>query len=293
MSSPTTAELELEAERTRERLADTASSIRDKLTPGQMIDELTGWFSGGDMSQGLGNLKIQMRDNPLPLTLVGAGIAMLALGVGTRSSGGEPRVPPGTLARDHAGPARPSSSVPGRGGGSDSNLMHDARDAAAGAMAGASNAMGDAGAYLRDTVEQLRHGMLTGASAAGGSARSAASGLREATDHEPLVLAAAGVIVGAVVGALLPATQFEEEQFGNQAAKLRRQAENAVRDGLSKASDIAAETYSAAKAEARDQSSDPLHGETISERVGDVAKAAADTAAAALHKAVRPDTSRT
>src|SRR5690349_13507003 len=85
MSDQTSAEIEREAERARARVADTANSIRNKLTAGQLIDQFSGMFSGGDLAKGLGNLKSQVRDNPLPLTLVGAGIALLAFGARSAS----------------------------------------------------------------------------------------------------------------------------------------------------------------------------------------------------------------
>ena len=64
----------------RAQVADTAELIRNRMTPGQSIDEFTGLFSGGDGAAALGNLKAQARDNPLPLTLIGTGLAWLMLG---------------------------------------------------------------------------------------------------------------------------------------------------------------------------------------------------------------------
>ena len=86
MTDKSAAELEREAEAARARVANTAESLRSKMTPGQLIDEMTGMFSGGDSSAALNNLKAQVRDNPLPLTLVGAGLAWLMLGQGSGSS---------------------------------------------------------------------------------------------------------------------------------------------------------------------------------------------------------------
>ena len=86
MSEKSAAELERDADIARAKVADTAESIRSKMTPGQLIDEFTGMFSGGDGSAMLGNLKSQVRDNPLPLTLIGAGLAWLMLGNGTSAT---------------------------------------------------------------------------------------------------------------------------------------------------------------------------------------------------------------
>ncbi|GHD15100.1 DUF3618 domain-containing protein [Tianweitania populi] len=84
--SESTSSLEREAEETRARIADTAETLRAKMTPGQMVDEFTSIFRGGDTQTALVNLKNQVRDNPLPLALVGAGLAWLAIGKGTSVS---------------------------------------------------------------------------------------------------------------------------------------------------------------------------------------------------------------
>ncbi|MBS9719313.1 DUF3618 domain-containing protein [Tianweitania sp. BSSL-BM11] len=84
--SESTSSLEREAEETRARIADTAETLRSKMTPGQMVDEVASVFRGGDGETALVNLKNQVRDNPLPLALVGAGLAWLALGKGTSVS---------------------------------------------------------------------------------------------------------------------------------------------------------------------------------------------------------------
>ncbi|RWB50991.1 DUF3618 domain-containing protein, partial [Mesorhizobium sp.] len=86
MTKKSAAELEREAEATRARVVATAESIRDKMTPGQLVDELAGLFSGGAGAEMLANLKAQVRDNPLPLTVIGAGLAWLMLGSGASAA---------------------------------------------------------------------------------------------------------------------------------------------------------------------------------------------------------------
>lgn len=78
-------EIEREAEATRQRLTETAETLRDKMSPGQIIDEMTSYFRFSNGSQMVSNLGAQVRDNPLPLALIGAGLAWLALGGGPRS----------------------------------------------------------------------------------------------------------------------------------------------------------------------------------------------------------------
>ena len=90
MNEQSTAELEREAEAIRSRVADTAESLKAKLTPGQIIDELTSVFSGSGGTEALSNLKLQVQDNPLPLVLVGTGLAWLMFGKGHPFGGDSP-----------------------------------------------------------------------------------------------------------------------------------------------------------------------------------------------------------
>ncbi|ESX46945.1 hypothetical protein X761_30715 [Mesorhizobium sp. LSHC424B00] len=86
MNEKSAAELEREAEAARARVMETAESIRGKMTPGQLLDEFTGLFSGGESAAMLSNLRTQVRDNPLPVTMVGAGLAWLMFGSGTSNT---------------------------------------------------------------------------------------------------------------------------------------------------------------------------------------------------------------
>ena len=101
MSDKSAAELEVDAQAARARVAETADSIRSRMSPGQLIDEFTGLFTGGDGATALNNLKGQIRDNPLPMALVGTGLAWLMMG-GNRPAG----VDTSASARDFGSPGR-------------------------------------------------------------------------------------------------------------------------------------------------------------------------------------------
>ena len=62
----------------RHALNDTIEQLGGKLSPGQIVDEAMGLMQGqfGKLGANLGR---QVRDNPIPLLLIGAGIGMLAL----------------------------------------------------------------------------------------------------------------------------------------------------------------------------------------------------------------------
>ena len=104
MTDKSASELEREAERARAQVADTAESIRDKMSPGQLMDEFTSYFSGGDGSVALRNLGSQVRDNPLPIVLVGAGLAWLMLGSSGQTNGSQSGSRPVLGCRKRKGP---------------------------------------------------------------------------------------------------------------------------------------------------------------------------------------------
>jgi ElaB/YqjD/DUF883 family membrane-anchored ribosome-binding protein len=81
-----TAQLEREAEDTRAQLAQTLDELRERITPGQLVDQAVDYAkdSGGGMF--VRNLGRQTAANPLPVALIGAGLAWLMLANGRRSA---------------------------------------------------------------------------------------------------------------------------------------------------------------------------------------------------------------
>jgi ElaB/YqjD/DUF883 family membrane-anchored ribosome-binding protein len=72
-------EIESDLARTRTELSSTIDAIQSKLTPGQLMDQAFGYARTSlpaDFGANLGNA---VRDNPLPVALIGVGIAWLAM----------------------------------------------------------------------------------------------------------------------------------------------------------------------------------------------------------------------
>ena len=72
-------QLEREAEQTRSRLLGNLEELRASMTPGQVVDQLADYtkVNAGDVAR---NLRDRAAQNPLPVVLIGAGIAWLMLG---------------------------------------------------------------------------------------------------------------------------------------------------------------------------------------------------------------------
>lgn len=318
MSDQTSAELEREAERARARVADTAETIKSKFSAGQLIDEFTGMFSDRQGSGSLGAVKDQIRDNPMAVALIATGLAWLAFG-GNRSDW----VADGMS--EHSGSGRPGRSMASAAGdmasqagaalagafGSD-RVAEGMSEHAGSARSGRSmaSAVGDAATAAKDSMSQA------GAALAGTVGRTAsASGdyvervsgkgsdylhkagrsASQLIDQEPLILAGLGLALGTAIGAMLPVSRFEQEQFGEQAERLRHQAKDAMTKGVEQAKDVAGKAYSAMSDEAENQGLAPGDAGTVVDRVGKVVKSAANATEEAIQEKLdrgESDTSR-
>jgi len=75
----TSEQLERETEATRARIAATLDELRGRMTPGQLVDQFVDYArdsGGGEFVRNFGN---QVVGNPIPVTLVGAGLAWLMM----------------------------------------------------------------------------------------------------------------------------------------------------------------------------------------------------------------------
>jgi hypothetical protein len=267
MTEKSAAELEREAEATRARVVATADSIRDKMTPGQLFDEFTGLFRGGVGSDMLHNLKVQVRDNPLPLTVIGAGLAWLMLGSGASTTPAgtdgvtrrDPRLDHGAFG---AGMASRASDAAGS--------VAEAASGAAGTVSGmASEAAGAVSNMASSAADTLAGSAAATADMATNAGRSAHSLLQE----QPLAAAAVGLAIGAAIGAMLPHTEIEDERLGAYRERLRESAEDTLKEGLDAAKQVAAEAYRTASDEAERQASSEG---TLADKVSRVVRATAD-----------------
>src|SRR5215212_10058641 len=75
----TTEQLEHETEETREQISATLDELRARMTPGHVVDQLVDFASDSSGGMFFRNLRQQVIDNPVPVALMGAGLAWLAI----------------------------------------------------------------------------------------------------------------------------------------------------------------------------------------------------------------------
>ena len=72
-------QLEREAEEARRDLAASLDELRGRMTPGQIVDEVSSYARHTAAADFVGNLGRELRENPLPLLLIAAGIGWAAI----------------------------------------------------------------------------------------------------------------------------------------------------------------------------------------------------------------------
>jgi Protein of unknown function (DUF3618) len=262
----TSEQLEIEAEETRVQIASTLDELRSRITPGQLLDQALDYARDRGGGAFLHNLGRDVVDNPIPVALVGSGVAWLAI-AGRRSPGGSAGAPEtaAASAQDAVSAARESADQTARDwaartGSVASDLGDRAgemgmrvRDAAGGAM----SALGDtaSSAYAATAGTSQRTTDVIGNTAAAVRSNAAAGGqnIMDFFQEQPLVLAGLGLALGAVLGAALPRTDVEDRLMGEASDHAKDETAALAKQQLDKGKAVAEQAWDAARPEAERQ----------------------------------------
>jgi ElaB/YqjD/DUF883 family membrane-anchored ribosome-binding protein len=245
--------LEQESEQTRLRLAESLDELRARLSPGQVVDQLVDYASEAGAGEFVRNLGRDVRQNPLPVTLIGAGIGWLMMMNGRSHSRDDDNDDMGDrLAAGMASASDPhagTSSSMGRRRGSGFRLWGARRAVAATTdrMRAGADIVGHKGRAVLGTVsdtasdaaETAREQARTAGSAvtdAGRRARGwvsdlagrASSSLPSSEDANSLYQSAAGTVSSAASAASSTAQRLGDsasqlgQRFGGSATELSR-----------------------------------------------------------------------
>jgi gas vesicle protein len=179
------AEIEREVEETRARLTGTVEQIKERVSPNQVAEQAMDWLRGSGGKEFLGNLGTAVRDNPVPIMLVAAGIGWLALSGNRRGSTtsryeAAPRLREPAAYPGESYPAETYSGGPAYDGGTYGASGYDA-PASYGASSGSSTGgrVSEAASGLRDQAGNLVERVSETANRAWDSVTGAASSLAE------------------------------------------------------------------------------------------------------------------
>lgn len=228
-------DIQREIERTRADMGDTLDSIRQKASPGQLVDEALHYFKNGGAGQFTNNLGETVKQNPVPVSLIGIGIAWLAL-TGSR------------------GPSTSSTwttSESHRGGDWAGNAAARTGHVVQGARARA----GEVGERLGEMTHNAQERVSGAASQVSEHTRyqveRAKDTLHYLRTEQPLILGILGFALGAALGSALPSTPQEDALMGEVRDKYLHRAKEAGKDYLEQGKRVAAAAGEAAREEAR------------------------------------------
>lgn len=203
-------EIEAEIARTRTDMHATLTAIEQRLTPGQLIDQGLDYLRHSGGREFVSNLSGSVRNNPIPVALMGIGMAWL-MATGNRR--------PAYLQEGDTGEGG-LSSVKERLSSSKERLS-SSKERLSESMSSARERVGQLGESARYRMEQMR------------------GGYDSIVREQPLVLGAIGLAVGALLGAGLPRTRQEDELMGEASDRLTEKAKEAGREQLEKAKQVA------------------------------------------------------
>jgi len=276
------ADVEREVEATRGQIDQTVEALKEKMQPKELFDEATR-IMGGASNKVLTTVVEQARENPIPIALIGAGIAWLALSQGRR----------GRYGGSSQGYYETYEGYDGDG--FSGRLKSKARDALQSAKSRISDVRGqaaDAVDQAKDRLSQARASAADGAGEARGRvaqltgaaqqraadvSRQAQARFQNTLDSEPLILAALGIAVGAAIGASLPATPVERRYIGPARDKLVDKGRETAERALEDAKDVAQRAYGQVKEELHRQTGPEGEGATLTEKAKALADAGVQT----------------
>jgi ElaB/YqjD/DUF883 family membrane-anchored ribosome-binding protein len=313
-TEPSVTALRAEAEVTRARLtgtvddlrtqvADTATDIKERLSPDAIKTEVTQYVRDS-RDQLWHTLERKARDNPLQAVAVGAALAypalklmrampapLLLVGAGlllsrTTGNGGSASDATDALRTHAQGALDTAGATLERATDSARRTVHDAQDyARQGAESVVDRATATASSMkdrVTDAADDATSAIRDTAGRVMGQAEDLVQQTRETVsdtwDKNPLLIAAIGLGIGAFIAAAFPSTKAEETMFGDASDALRRQAEGVAAKGV-EAAKSAVEGVAAA-ASGQGLSVDGLNqlGESLTGKVRAVAERGVEAA---------------
>jgi ElaB/YqjD/DUF883 family membrane-anchored ribosome-binding protein len=233
-------EIQAEIERTRGDLNQTLSAIENRLNPSVLFDQGVDYLRRSGAREYVVNLGAAARQDPLPLALVGVGLAWLMMSGRDGSRVDRVRVgSPGpsidevrTGVRDTVAGVR--DSVSGAVSGV-KDVVASVRDKVSSVRDSASRTsqkISDTKQRIGQTAQAARDKAGQVGSVAREQADRVRSGFDRLLNEQPLALGAVGLAVGAVLAATAPRTRQEDRLMGDASDRLKDDVRQAGEEQL-------------------------------------------------------------
>ena len=247
-------------ERTQREMSRTIEEIQYRLSPRHMMEQTKQSVREAGLKTSRGMMQ-KIKANPIPAAMVGIGLYLLArdndeseieYGYGQYAGGGE-RMP---LAYSSVSEYRDLDAY---GTDQDRSRMAGARSKVDEARHKVSEAAGDAKERVHDAVDSARetaqetmHNLGDRASQFGSQARYMGRQTRDTLQENPVALGLLALALGAVVGALIPETDRENQLMGATRDRLADRGKELAKEGVDKAKDVAGSVATAATQAAKE-----------------------------------------
>jgi hypothetical protein len=293
-------EMEREVQQSRAELEETLEAIQERLSPGQMFEQAVDYMRSSNGNDFLRNLGTMVRDNPVPVALVGTGLVWLML---SSSRSGRREYDDEDDLLESYGESRYGHELSEDAGQSGSGWAEGARETVREWTQGTrarTRSVRDSARRLSasarhrasETGEQLWHGARDAGDRASYYGRQVRRGFFDTLHEQPLVLGALGLAAGAAIGAALPATEKEDEWLGDSRDRLKARAQEAGWEQVERARAAAGAAYGAAREEAERQGLSLEGGKSAAESVVDTVRQKAERVAEAATEAAKAEVER-
>jgi hypothetical protein len=239
-------------------LEHTLNELRGRMTPGHVFDEVWEYARKGQIRDFVGELGYQVRSNPLPVALVGTGLAWLMLARRAQphdSSDGESR-----FRRAGEELADTAESMTGRAqhavssaAASTSETVGAARDRVRSTYHDARDAYRDARDATAETASRVRDTVGGAASRTADMGRRVVDRTSSAFEDHPLVFGALGLALGAAFAAMFPASRLENRVAGKASDEFKREAGDIAEKEVDKVANVAERTLDEAARAAEEE----------------------------------------
>ncbi|MFC5609000.1 DUF3618 domain-containing protein [Variovorax soli] len=222
------AQIQADIQRTRSELDRTLTLLERRLEPRRLVDQGVDYLRHNGASEYFYSLGRSAREQPLPLALVGVGLAWMMM-----TNGRSAAAPDGRVRDDTDGAAD----------GPDGGRVHAAAQSLRSRASELGDAVSQAAHQTRDaarrtsqTLSEAAEATRARAAQVGEATRQGAQKLRSGYDQlvneQPLALGAIGLALGAVLAAAAPRTQKEDELMGRSSDELMGDAKRSARESF-------------------------------------------------------------
>jgi len=244
-------QIETDIERTRSQMAETLDTIQKRFSPGQLLDQTLSYLDEKRINENLRrfgtNAGAVVKENPIPVAMLGVGLAWLALSGRSGPKGRryfsrftKPSHGMESLHSTHGEIQRSGSHVMGgaKGEGAMGEKLEHAKGRVSETVGQVRETIAEKAGQVRQSVGGTMSSVREKAGEVSHRAQDQAVRLghavqgqyRHIVQEQPLVLGVLGLAIGAALGAAMPRTRMEDEMMGEASDRLARQARETGRE---------------------------------------------------------------